>query len=129
MSRFTNPAKIQLPKLWSTYVRSAVLHVVSLAKYAAVYTRSWAADSPNSRVRLKAAKDYAEQDAALLREEMRIKDARMATIAPQRRPYYPPAERMAILELRAARGWSLRQTADVFLMTAATISSWMKRLD
>jgi hypothetical protein len=74
MSRFTNPAKIQLPKAWPSYVRSAMLHVVSLAQYATVYTRSWAADSPNARVRLKAAKDYAEQDAALLREEMRIKD-------------------------------------------------------
>jgi hypothetical protein len=51
------------------------------------------------------------QDAALLGDEMRIKDARMATIAPHRRPYYPPAERMAILKLRAARGWSLPQTA------------------
>ena len=50
MSRFTNPAKIQLPKAWSTRVRSAMLHVVSLAKYAAVYTRSWAADSPNVRL-------------------------------------------------------------------------------
>ena len=86
MSRFTNPAKLQLPKSWSTCVRSAVLHVVSLARYAAVYTRSWAADSPNARVRLKAAKDHVEQDAALLREEIRIKDARMASIAPQRRP-------------------------------------------
>jgi putative transposase len=129
MSRVTNPAKIQLPKSWPTCVRSAMLHVVSLAKYAAVYTRGWAADSPNARVRLKAAKDYAEQDAALLREEMRIKDARMATIAPQRRPYYPPAERMAILELRATRGWSLSRTAEVFLVTGTTVSAWMKRLD
>jgi hypothetical protein len=31
------------------------------------------------------------------------KDARMARINPHRRPYYPPTERMAILELRAAR--------------------------
>src|SRR5450759_2263387 len=122
MSRFKNPVKIQFPKSWPTCVRSAMLHVVSLAKYAAVYTRSWAADSPNARVRLSAAKDYAEQDAALLRDEIRVKDARMATIAPQRRPCYPPAERMAILELRAARDWSLPQTADVFLVMAATIS-------
>jgi hypothetical protein len=37
--------QITLPKSWPTVVRSAMLHVVSLAKYAAVYTRSWAADS------------------------------------------------------------------------------------
>ena len=36
---------------------------------------------------------------------------------------------MAILELRAARGWSQEQTADAFLVTAATIASWMKRAD
>jgi transcriptional regulator with XRE-family HTH domain len=53
----------------------------------------------------------------------------MAQISPHRRPYYPPTERMAILELRAARGWSREQTADAFLVTAATISSWIKRVD
>ena len=36
---------------------------------------------------------------------------------------------MAILELRAARGWSLEQTARRFLVTAATIAAWMKKLD
>ncbi len=46
--------KLQLPKSWPTQVRTAILHVVSLAKYAAVFTRSWAANSPNARVRAKA---------------------------------------------------------------------------
>jgi transcriptional regulator with XRE-family HTH domain len=36
---------------------------------------------------------------------------------------------MSILELRAARGWSLKQTADIFFLTSATISSWVKRID
>jgi transcriptional regulator with XRE-family HTH domain len=36
---------------------------------------------------------------------------------------------MAILELRAARGWSLKQTADTLLVTPATIASWVKRID
>ena len=53
----------------------------------------------------------------------------MTQIAPQRRPHYPPTERMAILELKAARGWSLEQTARAFLVTAATIASWLSRLD
>ena len=64
-----------------------------------------------------------------LREELRIKDARMAHLPAHRRPHYPPMERMAILELRAARGWSLAQTAKAFLVTEATISSWLRRLD
>jgi putative transposase len=36
---------------------------------------------------------------------------------------------MAILELRAAQGWSLSQTAAAFLVTASTVSSWVKRID
>jgi transposase InsO family protein len=60
---------------------------------------------------------------------MRIKDARMVGIPAQRRPHYLPTERLAILELRAARGWSQAQTADHMLVTPATIASWMSRLD
>jgi len=83
----------------------------------------------NGRVRLKAENDRLLQENASLREEMRIKDVRMAQISPHRQPHYPPTERMAILELRAARGWSLQQTADMFLLTAPTVASWMKRVD
>ncbi len=36
---------------------------------------------------------------------------------------------MAILELRAARGWSLKQSADTFSLTSATIALWVKRID
>ena len=56
--------------------------------------------------------------------------ARMAALC---RPHYLPSERMAILELRrsrmVARGWSLRQTAEAFLVRPETIASWMKRVD
>jgi putative transposase len=104
-----------------------MLHVVALAQYAAVYTRSWAADSRNARVRLRADKDRLRQEVMVLREELRIKDARM--VPPHRRPFYPPSARLAILEIRAARGWSLEQTATAFLVCPKTIASWMKRLD
>ena len=87
------------------------------------------ADSINARVRLAAQNDSLHEACALLREELRIKDARTAQIAPQQRPHYGPLERMAILELRAVRGWSLKQTADTFFLTSATIASWMKRID
>ena len=53
----------------------------------------------------------------------------MSRISPQRRPQYTPTERLAILEIKAAHGWSLKQTAKAFLITAATVASWMKRLD
>ena len=50
------PPRIPLPKAWTRHVRSAMLHILSLAQYATVYTRSWAVDSMNGRVRLKAEK-------------------------------------------------------------------------
>jgi putative transposase len=121
--------QIPLPKGWQGCVKSAVVHVISLAHYAIVYARAWAADSINARVRLAAENDRLHEECALSREELRIKDTRIAQITPQQRPHYGPLERMAILELRAARGWSLKQTAETFFLTSATIASWVKRID
>jgi hypothetical protein len=112
--------RIPLPKVWSTQAKSALLHVIAVAQYALISSRSWTADSSNQRVRLRAEGDRLEQAAALLREEIRIKDLRMTQIEPPRRPHYPPTARMAILELRTARCWSLEQTAS---NTAALRSS------
>ena len=121
--------RIPLPKSWQGCVKSAVLHAIALAHYAIVYARAWAADSIHARVRLAAENDRLHEACALLREELRIKDTRMAQIAPQRRPHYGPHQRMAILELRAARRWSVKQTADTFFITPATVTSWRKRVD
>ncbi len=120
---------ISLPANWPKHSRSAVLHVITLARLAIVYTRSWAANSANTRVRLAAENSRIKEQVSLLKEELRIKDVRIGQIPPHRRPQYPPTERMAILELKAAHAWSLEQTAKAFLVTAATIASWMKRLD
>ncbi len=121
--------RIRLPNQWPSRVRSGVLHAISLAHFSLTFTRSWAANSRNARIRLKQENDRLQQELALLIEEMRIKDARMERIPAQRRPHYPPIERLAILELRAARGWSMSQTARRLLVTTATVSSWMIRLD
>jgi hypothetical protein len=40
-----------------------------------------------------------------------------------------PIERLAILELRAARGWSQAQTAARMQITPATVVAWTGRLD
>jgi len=121
--------EIPLPHGWPSLVKSAILHVVSLTQFTLAYSRGWAANSPNSRIRLRAQLDRARQEITLLREEVRIKDVRMAPLAPHRRRYYPPVERMAILQLKAARGWNLEQTAREFLVTSDTIRSWLKRVD
>jgi len=113
---------------WPGSVKSAVLHVISLAHYAIVAARGWAANSINARVRLTAENDRLRQEVELLRQELRIRDARMARIHPRRRPHYRPIERMAILELKAAHGWTVAQTARQFLVEPATVASWLKRI-
>jgi len=127
-AKSSTPA-IPLPRGWSSQVKSVMLHVISLAQFALAYTRGWAANRPNARVRLKAERDRAQQEVALLNEELRIHRARMAQLPPHRRPYYPPTERMAILQLKAARNWSQEQAAQRFLVTPETIASWLQRID
>jgi putative transposase len=120
---------IRLPAGWPRRVRSSVVHAISLAHFSLTASRGWAANSWNARVRLREENDRLRQETHLLREELRIKDSRMACVPAQRRPHYPPTERLAILELRAARSWSLAQTARTFLVTPLTIASWTVRLD
>ena len=63
-----------------------MLHVISLAHFSLTFTRSWAANSWNARIRLEQENDRLQQELALLREEMRIKDARMERIPALIRP-------------------------------------------
>ena len=48
---------VPLVSAWPKSVKSALLHVISLAHYAIVAARGWAANSINARVRLNAEKD------------------------------------------------------------------------
>ena len=74
------PPRIPLPKGWQNYVKSAVLHAIALAHYAIVFARAWADDSINARVRLSSENDRLQEECALLREELRLKDHRIAQI-------------------------------------------------
>ena len=106
---------VPLPSNWPSSVKSTILQVISLARLAIICSRSWAASSVNARVRLQASLEQARNEASMLQDELRIKDARMGHLDPARRPHYRPVERLAILELKAARGWSAAQTAKTFL--------------
>jgi len=60
----------------------------------------------DARIRLGIENDRLRHEVCLLEAELRIKDARTERLPAQRRPHYPAIERLAILELRAARDWS-----------------------
>src|SRR2546422_4508775 len=120
---------LPLPRGWSRRVRSAVVQVISLARTSLALTQGWASESMNVQLRREAEGEHLQQEIKLLREEIRIKDVRMEQLEAHRRHHYPPTARLAILQLRAARGWSLAQTARIFLVTPLTIASWMGLLD
>src|SRR5437867_3962312 len=124
-----NFCPLPLPRGWPRRVRSAVVQVISLARTSLALTQGWASESMNGQLRRRVEGDRLQGEIQLLREEIRIKDTRMEQLEAHRRPHYPPMKRLAILELRAARGWSLAQTARIFLVTPLTIASWMGRLD
>ncbi len=103
------------------FLEQFIRNVIALAQYATSYTRSWAANCRLERMRLNGENDRLRQEMTLLTEEVRLKDARLKRVESQKRPHYLPTERITILELRAARAWSARQTARTFLRTAATM--------
>ena len=120
---------IPLPHQWSGRIRTAIIHAISLAQFALTAARARPAEKRASGSRRERELERLRQEVHLLREELRLKDARMKRMPGHRRPFYRPIERLSILELRAARGWSLEQTAERMLVTPSTLASWMDRLD
>ena len=112
-----------LPRGWIKTVRSAVVQAVSVASLAMTHTWGRAATASKPRRRLQAELDRLNTEVALLQEELNIKDLRLNRVPPRKRPHYEPVQRMRILELKAARCWSRKQTADRFLLTEETIAS------
>ncbi len=71
------PTRLPLPKNWPRGVKTAVVHVIALARVAIVHARRLVLDSPNARTRLDGDLQRAMDELSLLEEELRIKDARM----------------------------------------------------
>ncbi len=65
----------------------------------------------------------------MLREKVRFINARMRRVPSHRRSQYTGLERMAILQLRAVRGWNQSETSRHFLVSDDTIRQWLRRVD
>lgn len=115
---------IRLPRQWPRHVKAGMIHAIALASTAIVAARGRVA----GRHRLRAELDRANEEIALLREELDIKDGRWRRSRTRRRPHYSPEQRMRILQLRAARGWTMEKTARTFLLDLHTLQLWMRRL-
>ena len=117
---------LPLPKDWAANVRNAVLNVIGMVRIAMLAGRQFLIQKGDV---LPAKLHRLETEVAMLREELRINGSRMRRIDPHRRPEYTPVERMAILQLRAMRGWSKAETARRFFVSDDTIRAWLRRAD
>ena len=113
-----------LPRGWTKRIRVSVLHAIALATTALTVARARAGTQS-----LRAELERAQGEIALLREELALKDSRWIRLTPRRRPHYTPIQRMRILQLKAARGWSYEQAAEVLMLDEQTLRSWMRRVD
>ena len=121
--------ELPLPAHWPKLVCRAVTVVADMAHKSMIKSRSWAANSPIERVRLKAKLERAEAALANQREVNRILTARLSRVSPHKRPQYRPHERLAILEYRGVNALSLCETAKLFLVMPETISTWQMEID
>ena len=119
---------LPLPPQWPQLAADALVHAVAMARIAIAQVHGGFAGSPVARIRLRSQNERLRSELAQLREQVRIKDARLARIPASNRPRYLPRERHAIIVLRAAAGWSAAQTARIFLITPPTIAGWGKAL-
>ena len=78
----SNPS---FPKTWPHVARAAVLHAVSLAATAMAVLRGRMVESQRRQVRQHAEIEQLRNEITLLREELRLKDARMGAVPLPRR--------------------------------------------
>ena len=122
-------SSLPLPRQWTQHVKSSFLQAVSLATTAFTATCALAANRRAELTRLKAELGRAYREIALLKEEMAIKDERFRRVPALRRPHYQPIQRLRVLQVKAARSWTIGQTADAFILNTQTVLSWTQRID
>lgn len=121
---------IPMPEKWSDLVRKSMLHIAGLVRWNMISVHA-NSDGLENAFEVRHASEVQRQtnELTLCNEQIRIMQTRMDKIPAKNRPYYSPPERLAILKLKAARGWNHKQTADAFRISEETISSWMRELD
>ena len=80
--------KLPIPSGWNKRVQSAILQAISLGRHCFVSIVARTANSPKAADRVVAQNERLKHEVESLREELRLKDVRMARVPSQRRPYY-----------------------------------------
>lgn len=121
-----NPDFLQ-PRQWPANYVPLLLDIAAIIQSVFVKSYAWCHQSQIPSVRLAEQLHRADCMTTALQEIVRILSARITKVPSKKRPHYEPEERMAILLLREKMSWSIPKTAQVFLLNAATIRTWIKR--
>jgi DNA-binding transcriptional regulator YiaG len=109
-------------------VRAALTAAHLLGLATGIHLRS-ARGHDDPLTKLQAKLEEAELRARLAGEIAEILGARLRKIPERHRPYFTPAQRFRILEIRSLLGWSAPQVAKVFLVRPNTILNWERGAD
>ncbi|MCA9645404.1 MAG: transposase [Myxococcales bacterium] len=125
----THETEIRIPPGWTEIAKSGLVNAVALARLTLLQVLSGFENGRAPKARLLSVMERLRARIAQLESELAVKDRRMTQLAPAKRPHYSPPDRLQILLLMAATGWTLAETARRFLVSAPTIANWKKRLD
>ena len=123
------PKDITIPENWSPMIRKAMLYVFAKAHHVILGNWSECENSKSWDRQCAGHFDRSNTEDSQKDDIFRIIQARLGRVSPSKRPRYTSCERMNILEIKAAKGWNNKRTAEVFLVDGETIASWLKQLD
>ena len=113
-----------LPKHWPRRVRSAAIHALSLANLVFTVTRSRAENHFSARVRLLAESDRLRSEIALLREELRLKDAQREENQPQTFTYSNLGPKWTFEFLAYIQEWETRRDSLDYEIDGIYFDRW-----
>jgi len=91
--------------------------------YQLARARLASAASPVLRMMMR--RDHAITEVELLRRENAILRGQRENACPHQRPEYSPEQRLAIVQLKRLRGWTLAETAARFVIHENTLRNWI----
>ena len=98
--------------------------IVLSQAYQLAQARPASAAPPIPRLVVQRGRAFTEVD--LLRREMKVFRAQRGGLPPHRRPDYRPEQRLAILQFRRLRGWSIQKAAEHFVVHRNTVRAWIR---
>ena len=118
-----------MPLFSSSTVLQLVDSIATVVSQAYRMARVRLTSTASPIIRMMVQRDHAIGELELLRRELDIFRSQRETLLPHRRPDYHPSQRLAILQLRRLRGWSIKKTARYFVVHPNTLHTWIKAIE